>query len=86
MSVAKAKAMKKKADSSKPAGPGAISAEGGLDEKGLEEKDKSPEEVESFAATGIDNALDLLDVVTSKMDKASLGQQAAKIEQHPEVR
>jgi len=42
--------------------------------------------VESFSATGIDNALDLLEVVTAKMDKASVGQRAAKIEQHPEVR
>jgi hypothetical protein len=45
-----------------------------------------PQEVESFAATGIDNALDLLDVVTAKMDKASVGNQAATIEKHPEVR
>jgi hypothetical protein len=41
--------------------------------------------VESYAATGIDNAIDLLDVVTAKMDKASIGQQAAGIEKHPEV-
>lgn len=43
------------------------------------------QEVESFAATGIDNALDLLEVVTAKMDKASVGSQAAKLEAHPEV-
>ena len=43
------------------------------------------EEPESFAATGIDDALDLLDVVTAKTDKASVGQQAAGIERHPEV-
>jgi len=43
-------------------------------------------EVESYAATGIDNAIDLLEVVTAKMDKASVGAQAAKIEQHPERR
>lgn len=42
--------------------------------------------VESFAATGIDNALDLLEVVTAKVDKASVGNQAAAIEKHPEVR
>lgn len=51
-------------------------------------KDKAPEEpkeVESFAATGLDNALDLLDVVNAKTDKASVGQQAAGIEKHPEV-
>ncbi|KAF8159467.1 hypothetical protein B0H34DRAFT_842609 [Crassisporium funariophilum] len=43
-------------------------------------------EVESYAATGIDNALDLLEVVTAKMDKASVGQQAAGLERHPERR
>lgn len=43
-------------------------------------------EPESFAATGIDSALDLLEVVTAKTDKASVGQQAATIERHPEVR
>jgi hypothetical protein len=42
-------------------------------------------EIESYSATGLDNALDLLDVVTAKMDKASIGQQAAGIEKHPEV-
>ena len=46
----------------------------------------APGEVESYAATGIDNALDLLEVVTAKMDKASVGQQAAGLEKHPEVR
>jgi len=44
-----------------------------------------PQEVESFSATGIDNALDLLEVVNAKTDKASVGQQAAVIERHPEV-
>ncbi|KAG6332776.1 hypothetical protein ID866_6311 [Astraeus odoratus] len=47
---------------------------------------KEPEEVESYSATGIDNAIDLLEVVTAKMDKASVGQQAAGIEKHPERR
>lgn len=47
-------------------------------------KDKEGE-IESFSATGIDNALELLEVVTAKMDKASLGQQAAGLEKHPEV-
>ncbi|KAI9433863.1 DUF1014-domain-containing protein [Lactarius indigo] len=42
-------------------------------------------EVESFAATGIDNALELLEVVTAKVDKASIGNQAAGIEKHPEA-
>jgi hypothetical protein len=42
-------------------------------------------EVESYVATGLDNALDLMEVVTAKMDKASVGQQAAGIERHPEV-
>ena len=45
----------------------------------------APKEVESFAATGIDNAIDLLEVVTAKVDKASIGNQAAGIEKHPEV-
>ncbi|EIM82390.1 DUF1014-domain-containing protein [Stereum hirsutum FP-91666 SS1] len=45
-----------------------------------------PEKVESFSATGIDNALDLLEVVTAKMDKASVGSKAAEIEKHPERR
>lgn len=70
----------------KPAGPGAIAAGGGIggvdgakDEGGLKE-------VESFSATGIDNALDLLEVVTAKTDKASVGSKAAEIEKHPEVR
>lgn len=71
----------------KPAGPGAIAAGGGLEGAPVKEREKSapPEEPESFAATGIDNALDLLEVVTAKMDKASVGQRAAGLEQHPEV-
>lgn len=71
---------KKQQKPSKPAGPGAIAAGGAA--SGDEVQDQ---EVESYAATGIDNALDLLDVVTAKMDKASVGQQAAGIERHPEV-
>lgn len=69
----------------KPAGPGAISAGGGLDAVDAKETDKEPQEAESFSATGIDNALDLMDVVNAKTDKASVGQQAAGIERHPEV-
>ena len=65
-----------------PAGSGAIAAGEALEP----EKFTPPEKVESYAATGIDNALDLLEVVTAKMDKASVGQQAAGIERHPEVR
>ncbi len=77
------KATKKSTKDVKPAGPGAIAAGGGLV---APEKDAAPpEEVESYAATGIDNALDLLEVVTAKTDKASVGQQAASIERHPEV-
>jgi len=73
---------------SKPAGPGAIAA-GGTPSVSAESSSKdggAPEEVESFAATGIDNALDLLEVVTARMDKASIGNQAATIEKHPERR
>ncbi|KAG8217175.1 DUF1014-domain-containing protein [Butyriboletus roseoflavus] len=79
---------KKAAKAVMPAGPGAIAASG-VQEKELpaeKSKDTPPEEVESYAATGIDNAIDLLEVVTAKMDKASVGQQAAGIERHPERR
>ncbi|KDQ18680.1 hypothetical protein BOTBODRAFT_103986 [Botryobasidium botryosum FD-172 SS1] len=41
---------------------------------------------ESFSATGIDDALELLSIVGAKTDKASVGQAAAGIEQHPERR
>jgi len=68
----------------KPAGPGAIAAGGDL---GTAEDKAAPQpEVESYAATGIDNAIDLLEVVNAKADKASVGQQAANIERHPERR
>jgi len=73
-----AAAAKKGKEKEKPAGPGAIAA-GKVPEY-------QEEEVESYAATGIDNALDLLDVVTAKADKASVGTQAANIERHPERR
>jgi hypothetical protein len=76
---------KKAAKDVKPAGPGAIAAGGGLDEPTSPKVNEPAAEVESYAATGIDNALDLLEVVTAKMDKASVGQQAAAIETHPEV-
>jgi hypothetical protein len=83
----KAGAKKAAAKAPKPAGPGAIAAGGGLDEpEGEKKKGGDEEEPESYAATGIDNALDLLEVVTAKMDKASVGTQAAGIEKHPEVR
>ncbi|KAF9268291.1 DUF1014-domain-containing protein [Marasmius fiardii PR-910] len=52
--------------------------------KGDEQDDHG--NIESYAATGIDNALDLLEVVNAKMDKASVGTQAAGIERHPERR
>ncbi|KAI0810876.1 hypothetical protein BC629DRAFT_1477014 [Irpex lacteus] len=72
----------------KPAGPGAIAAGGGLGavEKSEDPRGVKPEEPESYSATGLDNALDLLEVVTAKMDKASVGQRAAGLEQHPERR
>ncbi|OJA21054.1 hypothetical protein AZE42_11548 [Rhizopogon vesiculosus] len=72
----------------KPAGPGAIAAGGpstAVDSE-TNPKDEPPKDIESYAATGIDNALDLLEIVTAKMDKASVGQQAAGIERHPERR
>lgn len=79
---------KKKAEAVRPAGPGAIAAGGGLSAVGGgDSQGKGKEtEPESFAATGIDNALELLEVVTAKMDKASVGQQAAGLERHPERR
>lgn len=69
----------------KPAGPGAIAAGGGLGVVDATPDDGAPKEVEAFSATGIDNALDLLEVVNAKMDKASIGSKAADIERHPEV-
>lgn len=39
-----------------------------------------------YSASGLDNALDLLSLVNEKTDKASVGQKAAKLEQHPERR
>ncbi len=53
----------------------------------LEKSRQCAVQTRGFAATGIDNALDLIDVVTAKMDKASVGNQAAAtVEKHPEVR
>jgi hypothetical protein len=88
------KAGAKKA-AAKPAGPGAIAAAAAAAEQvapavTAESPSKDgggPREIESFSATGIDNALDLAEVITAKMDKASIGNQAAAtIEKHPEVR
>jgi len=76
---------KKKANT-KPAGPGAIAAGGGLSPESTNPEVEGSAVVESYAATGIDSALELLEVVTAKMDKASVGQQAAGIERHPERR
>ena len=77
---------KKKTDN-KPAGPGALAAGGGLGGSkpgdGTEQEERKI--VEEFSATGIDDALALMEIVTAKTDKASVGQQAAKIETHPEV-
>jgi hypothetical protein len=84
---------KKAAAKSKPAGPGAIAAgdapaiDPAVSTQSPSKDGGETEEIESFAATGIDNALDLIDVVTAKMDKASVGNQAAAtVEKHPEVR
>jgi hypothetical protein len=84
-SLSKPKSSPKSPKAKKPAGPGAIAAGGGLGEESAQPQAEQ-EGTESYAATGIDNALDLLEVVTAKMDKASVGQQAAGIENHPEVR
>ncbi len=85
---------KKSGGKPKPADPDAIAAAASDAVDGpavsAESSSKSggePQEVESFAATGIDNALDLLEVVTAKLDDASIGNQAATtVEKHPEVR
>ncbi|GAA5935188.1 coiled-coil domain-containing protein 124 [Sporobolomyces koalae] len=45
-----------------------------------------PSEPQSFSASGIDDALDMLNLVGSRTDKATIGSQAAKIETHPERR
>ncbi|KAK7688887.1 hypothetical protein QCA50_007578 [Cerrena zonata] len=70
----------------KPAGPGAIAAGSSLSPIDAKDDKAKEEPAETFSATGLDNALDLLDVVTAKMDKASVGQRAADIERHPERR
>ncbi|KAK4692831.1 hypothetical protein P7C70_g9047, partial [Phenoliferia sp. Uapishka_3] len=45
------------------------------------------EDSESFGATGIDDALDMLKLVSEKTDKASMGSRAAQtVELHPERR
>jgi len=67
-------------------GPGTLSTGDGLDSTGVNETNDEPKEAESYSATGIDNALDLLEVVNAKTDKASVGQKAAGIEKHPERR
>lgn len=74
---------KKKATAATPAVPGSIAAGGNI--PSLDEDTSTQHLAESFAATGIDNAIDLLDVVNAKTDKASKGSQAAGIEKHPEV-
>ncbi|KZT36340.1 DUF1014-domain-containing protein [Sistotremastrum suecicum HHB10207 ss-3] len=77
---------------------GAASASGASSSKKAKEKevpagpaisssaDDEHKLVESFAATGIDDALDLLTVINAKADKASVGQAAAGLERHPERR
>ncbi|KAI8999141.1 hypothetical protein BD414DRAFT_477077 [Trametes punicea] len=61
----------------KPAGPGAIAAGGGLGATTVAADEEKPREVESYSATGLDNALDLLEVRWLA---------AANIERHPERR
>jgi len=79
-----------KKGTAKPAGPGAIAAvttpATPTPAAPAESSSKNGVETESFSATGIDNVLDLAEVITAKMDKASLGNQAATIEKHPERR
>ncbi|KAI5122373.1 hypothetical protein M0805_004130 [Coniferiporia weirii] len=81
------KANAKKKVAPRPAGPGAIAAGGGVPaaEERAEDSGAFEETVESFSATGIDSALELMEVVNAKKDKASVGQQAAGLERHPEA-
>ncbi|KAG8924308.1 hypothetical protein FRC02_010521 [Tulasnella sp. 418] len=82
------KAGTKKKVAPKPAGPGAIAAGGpsSVQDGSKDEDQPHATEVESFAASGLDDALELLSIVNQKADKASIGQAAANIEQHPERR
>ncbi|KAG9035378.1 hypothetical protein FRB95_011398 [Tulasnella sp. JGI-2019a] len=79
----------KKKGAPPPAGPGAIAA--GVDSTPVIASEDSgsgepKEEPTEFSATGLDDALDMLSLVNAKTDKASVGQAAAGIEQHPERR
>ncbi|KAL5533723.1 hypothetical protein ACEPAG_183 [Sanghuangporus baumii] len=77
---------KKKAGASatpRPAGPGSLAAGGGLG--GVAEQGEQ-REIESFAASNVDDAIAMLEVVNAKQDKASVGQAAAGLEKHPERR
>jgi len=84
------KAGGKKASAKAPAGPGSLAAGGlKLPAEPSGKKDDGPEMdevVEAFAATGIDDALDLLTAINAKKDKASAGAAAAQLEKHPERR
>ncbi|KAG8719594.1 hypothetical protein FRC08_002460 [Ceratobasidium sp. 394] len=71
----------------KPAGPSSVATDEGFASVGAPEQRKGEEEpVESFVATGIDDTLEFLEIVNAKTDKATIGQQAASIERHPERR
>ncbi|TIA76195.1 hypothetical protein E3P77_00106 [Wallemia ichthyophaga] len=61
----------------KPAGPGALSA-GGIN--------ASVDQPESFGASGLDDAMDMMSIVGQKSDKATMGAKAGQIEKHPERR
>jgi len=87
----KPKATPKAGDKKKaPAGPGSLAAGGlKLPPERKKDRDEAPEMdavVETFAATGIDDALDLLTTINAKKDKASAGAAAAQLEKHPERR
>ncbi|KAG8678881.1 hypothetical protein FRC08_017410 [Ceratobasidium sp. 394] len=83
----KANKRKEKPSPPKSAGPGSVAADEGLASVGTPEQRKGEEEpAESFVATGIDDALDFLEIVNARTDKATIGQQAASLERHPERR
>jgi len=84
----KASGKKAAASSKTPAGPGAIAAGGLVAPSTIEKATQNDVDQlqESFSATGIDDAIDLMEIVTAKTDKASTGAAAAGLERHPERR
>ena len=84
MKTAKPAAPKAGGKKSAPAKPTGIPS---FDDGFADLKSKAPKEVEEYSATGIDDALDALNIATASTDKASLGARAAiGVDAHPERR